>query len=200
MFYKSVALSPGTKVATLAVSGSTSSVRFQRSLAPAAQVTSHPCSPGAGTAFPLLSPGASCPAGGDELLFPATTPGCISKGDTNSPTTGSFQKQTSWVTFHARNAIMLTQTFKATDFSYPDVEGVIVNSRWEVELLLPCTASVQQAPAQPPQAGTHASLTPTANRDQQTARGPKRLQAEAGSVRPSPMPRSQSSTRAPRWL
>lgn len=68
--------------------------------------------------------------------------------------------------------LMLTQAFKATYFSYPDIEGVIGNSHWEEELPLPRTASVQQAPAQPPQAGTHASLTPSANRDQQTPRGP----------------------------
>lgn len=95
--------------------------------------------------------------------------------------------------------LMLTQAFKATDFSYADVEGVIANSRWEEELLLPCMVSVQQAPAQPPQAGMHASLTPSANRDQQTARGPKWLQGEAGPAWPSLMPGSQSSAWAPRW-
>lgn len=45
MFYKSMALSPGTKAAVLAVSGTTGSVRHLQSLAPAALVTSHRCSP-----------------------------------------------------------------------------------------------------------------------------------------------------------
>ena len=40
--------------------------------------------------------------------------------------------------------LMLAQAFKATDFSYPHVEGVIANSRWEEELPLPCTASVDR--------------------------------------------------------
>lgn len=93
--------------------------------------------------------------------------------------------------------LMLTQAFKATDFNYLDVEGVTANSCWEEELLLPRTAPVQQAPAQPPQSGTDASLTLSANRDQQTARGPKRLQAEAGPARPawpSPTPRSKAAS------
>lgn len=51
--------------------------------------------------------------------------------------------------------LMLAQAFKATDFSYPDVEGVIANSRWEEELLLPCMASVRTASASSAAAGWH---------------------------------------------
>lgn len=56
--------------------------------------------------------------------------------------------------------LLLAQAFKATDFSYPDVEGAIASSCWEKELLLPRTAPVQQAPAQP------AAHTPASPRQQ----------------------------------
>lgn len=84
MFYKSGARSPSTEVAVLALSGITSSVWH-----PWSQLLQH----------------RSCATSAVPTLFPATAPRCLSKRDTNSPATSSFQKQTSWVTFHARNAI-----------------------------------------------------------------------------------------------
>lgn len=104
MFYQSMALSLGTKVAALAVSSTTGSMWHPWSPAPEAPVTSHRHSPRAGAAFPLSPEPAFLPAG---MSCCAAVPShnSLSKGDTNSLTTGSFQKQTSWVTFHARNAI-----------------------------------------------------------------------------------------------
>lgn len=63
--------------------------------------------------------------------------------------------------------LMLVQASQGADFSYPDVEGVIANSRWEEELPLPRVASVQRAPAQP---GAHTPASPR----QQTGSGKQR--------------------------
>lgn len=119
MFYKSMAGSPGTKVAALTVSGSAC---HPRSLAPAAQVTSHQCSPGTSAAFPLLSPGASVAAGGDELQRGCSQPrlqGAFLKVTQTAQLPAPSRKQTSWVTFHARNAINAHAGLQSYRFQLP---------------------------------------------------------------------------------
>lgn len=101
------------------------------SLAPAAPLTSHQSHPGAGEAFlPPPLPGTSFPTGGMNcnVAVPSHNPGCLSKGDKSSSTVSSFQKQTSRVTFHAREVMIARPGLQSCRFQLPDIEEVIANS------------------------------------------------------------------------
>lgn len=94
-------------------------------------LTSHQSHPGAGAAFPLPPlPGTSFPTGGMNcsVAVPSHNPGCLSKGDKSSPTIGSFQKQTSLVTFHARKVMNACLGLQSCRSQLRDIEEVIANS------------------------------------------------------------------------
>lgn len=115
----------------------------------------------------LLPVGMSC-----STTVPCHDSWCLPTCDTNSPTTSSFQKQTSWVTFHARNA--------TNAHPRPSELRVSATLTWRKSLRTnigkrSCCFHVQHRTASASSAGsthTPTSLTPSANRDQQTAPDP----------------------------
>lgn len=63
-----------------------------------------------------------------SVAAPSHNPGCFSKGDKSSPSIVSFQKQTSLVTFHAREVMIACPSLRSSRFQLPDIEEVIANS------------------------------------------------------------------------